>query len=201
MKRTVRDTYDIPITGGRLKGRKIALPKVATTRSSKAILRQSLFNTLQFEIVDALFVEAFAGSGSVGIEALSRGAARAIFFEQNRQALTVLHENIRRLELENAEVIAGDTFEQFPRFLERLGKESRPIYFYFDPPFSIRDGMGDIYERTLALIAAIEGTERTVIIEHMSTLTLPERIGDFVHKRTKRFGKSALSYFLSADGD
>jgi len=82
------------IIGGKYRGKKIALPPVVTTRSSKSRLKESFFNTIQFDIVDANFIEMFAGSGSVGLEAISRGAKRVYFFEKNAVALQTLRKNI-----------------------------------------------------------------------------------------------------------
>jgi 16S rRNA G966 N2-methylase RsmD len=69
-------------------------------------------------------------------------------------------------------------------------------YFYFDPPFSIREGMEEIYQKTLALIAAIEPEVcEMVIVEHMSNLELPSTIGQLSLWKKKKFGKSTLSYY------
>jgi 16S rRNA (guanine(966)-N(2))-methyltransferase RsmD len=196
MKRSGLKCFDVPIVSGRYKGKKICIPDTPTTRSSKSILRESLFDTLQFEIVDVPFVEVFAGSGSIGLEALSRGASEGWFIEYNREVHSLLERNIAHLGVPNAHTIYGDSFERFP---ELLGRLDRPAYFYFDPPFSIRDGMGDIYDRTLQLIEAIDPDRcKGVIVEHMSTLDLPERIGRCLKRKSKRFGKSSLTYLAPA---
>ena len=75
----------LKVIGGVFKGRNLQMAPLEITRSSKAILKESLFNTLNYDVVGANFVEFFAGSGSVGIEALSRGAKSAIFFDVNLQ--------------------------------------------------------------------------------------------------------------------
>ena len=71
------------IIGGKYKGKKIKLPPLSVTRSSKSILRESLFNTLQQDIAGKNLVEVFAGSGSIGLEAISRGAKKVFFIEKN----------------------------------------------------------------------------------------------------------------------
>ena len=188
--------FEAPIIAGAFKGKKIRIPDIATTRSSKSILRESLFNTLQFDVVDAPFVEVFAGSGSVGLEALSRGASQGYFLEKNREVFAMLQSNIRHLAPERAVAIHGDSFEQFPSLLKRLEAEGVPGYFYFDPPFSIREGMDDIYDKTLDLIAQIDVSVcKMVIVEHMSQLKLPKVIGTLNRVKQKRFGKSTLSYY------
>ncbi len=197
MRRLPFRLFEAPILGGVHKGKKIHIPDIATTRSSKAILRESLFDTVQFEIADAPFVEVFAGSGSVGLEALSRGARHGYFIEKNRDVFLVLQENIRRISSARATAIAGDSFVHFPPLLQRLAEERAPAYFYFDPPFSIRKGMEAVYDRTLALIASIDPLLcKKVIIEHMTRWEFPERIGSLYLEKQKRFGKSSLSYYV-----
>ena len=188
--------FEAPIIAGAFKGKKIRIPDIATTRSSKSILRESLFDTLQFEIIDAPFVEVFAGSGSVGLEALSRGASHGYFLERNREVFAMLQSNIQHVAPERATAILGDSFESFPSVLKRLEEEGVPGYFYFDPPFSTREGMEDMYDKTIDLIKQIDVSLcKRVIIEHMSRLTLPETIGALSRKKQKRFGKSTLSYY------
>ncbi len=184
------------IIGGKYKGLQIAIPDIGTTRSSKSILRESLFNRLQYDVMDRNFVEVFAGSGSIGLEALSRGAAQCYFIERNPQVYSILKQNIARLDPSKAHHFLGDSFEKFPLVLEMLKGSSERTYFYFDPPFSIREGMDDIYDKVLGLIGMIDKDMcEMVIIEHMSSLKLPEEIGGFRLEKSKKFGKSTLSYY------
>jgi 16S rRNA (guanine(966)-N(2))-methyltransferase RsmD len=185
------------IVAGKYKGKTIDLPPKTTTRSSKGIVLESYFNTLQFEIVDAVFVELFSGSGSIGLEALSRGAEKVYFFERDREALKVLRGNIARTDPAACEVIAGDTFENIERVLATLRREHRKAYFFIDPPFSIREGHEDIYDRMLDLIARLprENVER-ITIEHMTALELPDTIGPYRLAKRKKFGKTSLSHYL-----
>ncbi len=188
--------FDAPISGGKYKGKKILIPDILTTRSSKSILRESLFDTLQFDIVDKNFVEVFAGSGSVGLEALSRGAQKAFFIEKNRQVYNILVQNIASIAPAEGEAILADSFEYFSSLLKSLEKDEKKSYFYFDPPFSIRDGMSDIYQKTTDAISSINPQKcEMVVIEHMSSIDMPEDIGPFILKKRRKFGKSSLSYY------
>jgi len=185
------------IIAGKFKGKSIEIPDIDTTRSSKSILKESFFNTLQNEVMDRNFVEVFAGSGSIGLEALSRGARRCFFIEKNSIAFNTLKKNIYTLESsEQCEIFLGDSFKKFDMVIEMIKKSDTKTYFYFDPPFSIREGMDDIYQKTLLLIAKIEPKNcAMVIIEHMSDLKLPNEIGEVILAKQKRFGKSTLSYY------
>ena len=190
-------SFTTSIIGGKYKGKKIEIPDISTTRSSKSILKESFFNTVQFEIMDKNFVEVFAGSGSIGLEALSRGAARCYFMEQNKTAFRFLEANIKAIAPNDAQAIYGDSFENFKSIYALIKKQGIKTYFYFDPPFAIRDGMDDIYDKTLNLIEMIEPEVcQMVAVEHMTGLELPQSIGVLEKSKSKKFGKSTMSYYL-----
>lgn len=184
------------IISGKYKGKTLKLPSKTTTRSSKSIVLESFFNTIQFDIIDAVFVEVFSGSGSIGLEALSRGAGKIIFMEQDRDALRTLHENIAQTDPSSCEVIAGDSFVNIKTVISRLKNLNTSAYIYIDPPFSIREGMEDIYDKMIALIADFpKELCEMIIIEHMSSLQLPENINGYSKLKTKKFGNTSLTYY------
>jgi 16S rRNA (guanine(966)-N(2))-methyltransferase RsmD len=188
--------FTTTITAGVHKGKKIEIPDIFTTRSSKSILKESLFNTLQFEIIGKNFVELFAGSGSIGLEALSRGAKEAYFMEYNRTAFGALETNTRRIDADHTHLFFGDSFEKFATVYNIVKNSAQKTYFYFDPPFSTRDGMDDIYDKTIQLITTIEPEVcEMVIIEHMSQLDMPQTIGALHLLKKKKFGRSTLTYY------
>ncbi len=188
--------FKTPIIGGKYKGKMIEIPAINTTRSSKSILRESLFNTIAFDLYGANFVELFAGSGSIGLEALSRGAKHAYFIEKNRTALRLLKDNIENIDKESATTLFGDTFELFEGLYKQLKSKDEPTFFYLDPPFSIREGMDDIYEKSLELMYHMNDSfVEMVIIEHMSNREFPKNIGSLKCIKEKKFGKSRLSYY------
>jgi len=184
------------IVAGKYKGKTLELPSKTTTRSSKAIVLESFFNTLQFDIVDANFVEVFSGSGSIGLEALSRGAKKIYFMEKDRDALRVLQKNIAQTDPSACEVFAGDSFTNIGQVMARLKKAKESAYIYIDPPFSIREGMEDIYDKTIDLIEYLPQEQvEMIIVEHMSGLKLPKNIGPYHLEKSKKFGKTTLSYY------
>ncbi|MDT8338331.1 MAG: 16S rRNA (guanine(966)-N(2))-methyltransferase RsmD [Sulfurimonas sp.] len=186
------------IVSGKFKNKTLKLPSKTTTRSSKAIVLESFFNTLQFEIIDSTFVELFSGSGSIGLEALSRGAKKVIFMEKDREALKVLKENIAQTDPSACEVYSGDTFSNIATVVKSLQRKDEEAYFYIDPPFSTREGMEDIYDKTIALIASLPSEcVKLIIIEHMSTLDIPQNIGAYTIKKSKKFGNTSLTYLYS----
>ncbi len=118
------------VIAGKAKGRKLRPVPGNVARPITDRVKESLFNILGDEVVDALFLDLFAGTGSVGIEALSRGARRAVFVERNQRAIETIRENLKTTGLApQAEVIQDDVF----RFLARGPAESFDL-IYIAPP-------------------------------------------------------------------
>jgi 16S rRNA (guanine966-N2)-methyltransferase len=121
---------DLRIIGGKARGRRIRSVPGETTRPITDKVREALFNILGPDIEGASFLDLFAGTGSVGIEALSRGAVNVCFIERNRHALAIIHENLKLTGLgEGAEVRHGDAFA----FLDRPAQHPFD-YIYIAPP-------------------------------------------------------------------
>jgi len=183
------------IISGKFKGIVLNLPSKVTTRSSKSIVLESFFNTLQFDIIDSTFVEVFSGSGSIGLEALSRGAKEIIFMEKDRDALRTLKANISLTDPNACEVFSGDSFENISAVVKTLKRKNENAYFYIDPPFSIREGMEDIYDKMMNLISSLpKEVVKLIIIEHMTGLEIPGTLGDYSIKKSKKFGNTTLTY-------
>jgi 16S rRNA (guanine(966)-N(2))-methyltransferase RsmD len=155
---------------------------------------------LQFDIIDKNFVEVFSGSGSIGLEALSRGAKDAYFMEYNSTAFKCLEYNTRHIAPSHSHLFLGDSFEKFSIVYNIIKKSDEKTYFYFDPPFSTRDGMDDVYDKILALIETIEAKYcEMIIVEHMSQLDMPQTIGEMQQSKRKKFGRSTLTYYRPKD--
>ncbi|RXJ69284.1 16S rRNA (guanine(966)-N(2))-methyltransferase RsmD [Halarcobacter ebronensis] len=184
------------IIAGKYKGKVLELPSLDVTRSSKSRLKESLFNVLQFDIIDKIFIEAFAGSGSIGLEAISRGAKRAYFVELDKNSYKILTKNCKTIEPDSCQTMMGDTFVQTPATISSLKNSNDELIIYIDPPFDYREGMEEIYNKSFQMIENIENENIfIVIVEHVSTLDMPEVLGKFVLNKTKKFGKSSLSYY------
>lgn len=178
------------VIGGRFRGRRLLSPRGEETRPTSDRVREALFNILAPHVEGAIFLDAFAGTGAVGIEALSRGARRAVFVERNRESARVLAENLRMLELEGSARIIS---RPFVRAVPRLAAEEAPFGLVFlDPPY----GPGELL-RALRLCSADRFMSRSglVIAEHDSGLRLPEREGELALKRAVRYGRSTLSLY------
>jgi len=137
------------ITGGEFGGRNLAVPKSDAIRPTQDRVRESLFNILAPEIAGASFLDLFAGSGAVGIEALSRGAAAATFVESSRRHVAVLCQNLAavRVTPPKGEVVTADAY----RWLAAYSGPGFTIAFA-DPPYALGEEKG--YAQVLATLAA-----------------------------------------------
>lgn len=185
------------IIAGKYKNKSIELPSLETTRSTKSIVKESFFNTLQFDIIDVNFIEAFGGSGSMGLEALSRGAARAYFCEIDKNSYKTLQKNCASIDRENTITVLADSFEYIPRLVnEQLKNDTTPIVVYIDPPFDYRDGMDEIYTKSFELGGSFENENIFMLAyEHKTKLDMPDTLGRFTKTKTKKFGNTSISYY------
>ena len=135
------------VIAGEAKGRKLLSVSGQVTRPITDRVKESLFNILGRRVMNALFLDLFAGTGSVGIEALSRGAHRAVFVERNRQALKVITENLKRTGLaDRAQVVGSDVF----KFLKGEFDEKFDLIYIAPPQYK------DLWAKTLL---ALDGRE------------------------------------------
>lgn len=121
------------VVAGLYKNRKLIAPKGHVVRPTSSRLRESLFNICQHIIDDASFLDLFAGSGAMGIEALSRGAKQAVFVDMHRESTACIRQNIASLSLESkSKVLQGDVFT----ILSRISKTQDHFnIIYADPPY------------------------------------------------------------------
>lgn len=126
------------IIAGEFRGRKLLPPESDATRPITDRVKQSLFDIITPLLPDAVVYDCFAGTGSMGLECLSRGAAFAVFFEADRSALARLRQNIQTLGVQSrSHVVAGDLFKWFSVPIEKqnLQTSNPPDLLFLDPPY------------------------------------------------------------------
>nr|AIF14875.1 methyltransferase [uncultured marine thaumarchaeote KM3_68_B04] len=134
------------IIGGRLKGRRLIAPGSNEIRPTSARLRETLFDVLMNEIHGADVLDGFAGTGAIGLEALSRGAHAVTFVENNENAIKLVLENIRRCEVQAVTNVIGG---RVPEVFEDVSKSEFDLMF-FDPPYGFDETkIGDILSASL----------------------------------------------------
>jgi len=157
-------------------------------------LRETLFNVLGASVEDSLFVDLFAGTGAIGIEAISRGAREAIFVESHAASARLVRQNLDSLGIRaGVEVIEADAV----RGLEKLAARHLAADFIFlDPPYEKEED----YERVLEFLDAshLVAPRGIVIVEHRDSTDLPERFERLECSRVLEQGDSSLSFYRLA---
>ena len=170
------------VIAGELRSRRLKGVPGLATRPTPDRLRETLFDILAPRMEGAVFLDAYAGTGAVGIEALSRGARHAYFLESNRAALAVLRENLAALGLEaRATVTPGKVHVKLP--------ECRADLVFLDPPYD-REG-----EYGKALEALGQALPALVIVQHSVRFEPGGPYGALHEVRRVRQGDNALSFF------
>jgi len=183
------------IIAGRFKSRQLKTLRGAHTRPTSDRLRETLFNVLGAAVAGAVVADGYAGSGAVGLEALSRGAEWVYFLENHRPAVKVIGENLKRLEIATgAEILSFDALAGLGE-LERRGV--RLDIVFLDPPYQAAEE----YERALDWLgrSSLLAPDAWVVAEHSRRDTLKETYGALARIRALRQGDAVLSFFRRQD--
>lgn len=183
------------IIAGKFRSRQLKSLKGLSLRPTSDRLRETLFDILGERVVGSRFFDVFAGTGAVGIEALSRGATKVVFIEKHAPASALIKKNLESLEVwEGTRVLPLDALKG----LEILAKENtgtgetRDIVF-LDPPYA----SAEEYDRVLSFLGSsnLLHENALVIAEHRRNFDLPEAIGDLERVRVLRQGDATLSFY------
>ena len=173
---------NLRVSGGEARGRRLKSPR--NIRPTQGIVRQAMFNIVALLIADAHVLDLFAGSGAIGIEALSRGAAHVTFVDREPRGLAILRQNLDALGLkERARVVRGDVV----RWLETSPEEVKQATFIFlDPPYD-----DSVLDRALKVLDR-EVESATVVAEHSRRQELPHLTRLLVDRR-RRYGDTVVT--------
>ena len=180
------------IIAGRYRGRKLKSPPSLQTRPTSDRLRETLFNILAPRIEGVQFLDLCAGSGAVGIEALSRGAAHVTFVERSRKMCALIEANLVALAIteDKFEIVGSETLE----FLRRRAKDEADPFeiVFYDPPYSIDyEPVMDYTGGHVGLLA--DGG--LIVVEHHRKKELDETFGMLHRARILKQGDSCLSFY------
>lgn len=174
------------VIAGRFKGRVLQAPTWDGLRPSSDRLRETLFNVLAPRVEGARVLDVCAGTGAVGIEALSRGAAWVTFVEHDRRAIALIAANLRK-----CGVIGGYTIERRDALTASATGADAPFDLVFlDPPYAQRS-----LDPWLVVAAAAVARGGAVVIEHATRLVAPESVNTLHRTRQIRQGDSTLSFY------
>jgi 16S rRNA (guanine966-N2)-methyltransferase len=182
----------VRIVGGHLGGRVLRAPSGAATRPTSEKVREAVFAILG-SVTECRVLDLFAGTGALGLEALSRGAAHATFVDSARAAVTALRGNLRALGLEDrATVIAGDAVVSAARHAP-----ATPWQLVFvDPPYR-----SDLAVRAVAALPADHlAADAVIVIEHDRHNVPPDALGSLLRTDQRRYGDTLISFFVPPRG-
>jgi len=185
------------IVAGTLRSRQLKSLKGLALRPTSDRLRETLFNILGARVAGSRFLDLFAGSGAIGIEALSRGAVSVVFVENHSAAVRLIRANLATLRIESgARVIAAQVAAAI-RTLERL-PDTAFDFIFLDPPYAEEKQ----YEGTLRALekSLLAGESTIVIAEHRKTFELPASLGALERVRILHQGDAALSFYRKRPG-
>src|SRR3990167_6357498 len=183
------------VISGTFKGRKLIPPKGLTIRPTPDKVKGAIFNILGDRIIELSFLDLFAGTGAIGIEALSRGAKEIIFVDDNIKAINLIKENLSRCKMQDARCkIVKENAVEFIKSVGRVFAPAKFFFIFFAPPYK-----SDLGEKALIEISSfnILKEDGEIIWEHYyKKITNYEfKITNLKLKRTICYGDTALSFF------
>lgn len=190
---TRRYLQGVRIIAGHFRSRLLSSPPGSATRPTSDRLRETLFNVIGPRVVDARFADLYAGSGAVGLEALSRGAASCIAVEQAPAPLQAIRKNLSSLQLDTSMAVYSTSVH---KALQKV-LEQKLIFdlVFLDPPYQDTEE----YSSTLKMLAvrheALLASDALVIAEHARRSPLPANFGVLVQQRVLEQGDAALSFY------
>jgi 16S rRNA (guanine(966)-N(2))-methyltransferase RsmD len=179
------------VISGQYRSRRLQAPPGMNTRPTSDRLRETLFNVLSQRVADSVFLDLYAGSGAVGIEALSRGARQVYFVEEERAAARIIRANLKSLEI-------GEGFELMEREVSQALRllDSQAVtcdIVFLDPPY----GQQQEYEEVLGFLSQsrLLESESIAVAEHDKHFDPGERFGALERYRTLKQGDAVLSFY------
>jgi len=184
------------IISGTSRGRKLVTPRHQSLRPTSDRVKESIFNILQDDVEDKVVLDLFAGTGNLGIEALSRGARRALFVERGRQALRLIQRNLAQVGLEGRSEILPKDANRAIGILNQRGECFDLILM--DPPYE----RGLIQSTLIKLnFNPIYHKNSILVVEHNRREPLPHVLGGWDLVRQRRIGDTLISILTPQRGD
>ena len=185
------------VIAGTHKGRRLQPPVGRGVRPTSDRVREALFSILAPRVQEARVLDLYAGTGAVGLEALSRGAGRVVFVEENQSSLQLIQENLKRCHYPSEATVISSDVGKVSKHLEFMKWAPYNIVFA-DPPYDSPD---------ISLIVSMVSSqvplhpEGIVVFEHQRKLDLPQRVETLAQVRQARYGQTMLTFFKPQASD
>lgn len=178
------------VIAGDKKGRRLVTPDGLDTRPTSDKVKEALFSIIQFELDGASFLDLFAGSGQMGIEAISRGAERAVFVDSGKKPCDCIRQNLKELSLSDRAEVKMQNAESYLS----LCSEKFDIIF-LDPPYK-----EELVSAVFEAVTRVANDTAAIICEVPKGLEVLENVNGFSLKKRYRYGKTELVLFRKEDG-
>lgn len=185
------------VIAGELRSRRLQAPRGYDTRPTSDRLRETLFNVLGARVHNARFADLYAGSGAVGIEAISRGAAFVWFAEKAPAALTAIRANLATLKISGGYALEDRGVMRLLQTLQKAARADVSIV-YLDPPYEAVEEYDTVLEFLGRHAALLLAPEAIVIAEHARRRALADRFGVLNRMRVLEQGDAALSFYSAS---
>ena len=189
------------VIAGAFKGRRLIAPKGnRDVRPTADRVKESVFSIVREQIIDANFLDLCAGTGNIGIEALSRGAKHVTFLERDPRCIQIIKQNLRTCGL-----VAGPQARHSllrrdaVKGISYLQKQDAAFeIIYFDPPYGTDlERIPELYTTCLALFAenSLLRTGGTLLVEHAKRFVVPDKVGNLTRSRQANYGDTVISFY------
>ena len=176
------------VVSGELRGMKLNTIEGDSTRPTREVVKEALFSIIMNYVEDSIFLDLFAGSGAIGIEAISRGAKEAIFIDLNPKCTKVIGENVKKGRIDDRCRIYNTDYKMA---LKKLNGQKMDVIFV-DPPYNKQLGVDAVLKISEYDLLADDGI---IIIETDTNEDVPDEIGRYEKYNYKRYGRNILSLY------
>jgi len=183
----------VRIIAGELRGRRLQTPKGRNIRPTSDRVREAIFNVIAAWVAEANVLDLFAGTGALGLEALSRGAARATFVDNHSEAIRLIKENISLCGVKDRTVVMHrEILPSLSVLAAQPANSARFDLVFLDPPYG-KNQVPAVLELLTAL--NLVPTTAVAVVEHHRQDAIPSRCGNWHKTKERRYGDTVISYF------
>lgn len=180
------------IIAGEKKGLRLNQPKDESIRPTSDKIRGAIYNTIQMDVMGGnCFVDLFGGSGAMGIEALSRGVKKAIFFDSSQDSITLIKSNIKKAAFESRSIIKLTTAQLGIEWMAQ--NQIQADFIFMDPPYHLGEILVPLAEQIIQ--KKIIKSSGIIMMEHEKSVIMPINVGDFSKVKEKNYGLTTITYY------
>lgn len=184
------------VISGKARGLKLDTPKNQDVRPTTDRVKESLFNIINSYIIDSNILDLFAGTGSLGIECLSRGAKNCVFVDKSKDSINIVKSNVKKARVENESTILNVDFKDA---LKRLSTQNQKFdVIFMDPPY-----YENMFIECLKIIDKFDLLDENgiIVVEHDTKDLFEDKIGRFNKSREKKYGNTTLTFYKLEEQD